>query len=108
MLRYEPNKIADFGVSKIVGASEILYDQCGTPAYIAPEVMVGTGYKPFSSDIWSCGIVLYILLYGTVPFKADCMTDLKDMIINGKYEIKNIISIGIIITKKLRISLKQF
>ena len=64
-------KICDFGVSKIVqNKNLVMEDQCGTPAYIAPEVFSGKGYKGFQSDIWSAGVVLYAMLLGTVPFKA--------------------------------------
>jgi len=70
-------KICDFGVSKIVqNKNLVMEDQCGTPAYIAPEVFSGKGYKGFQSDIWSAGVVLYAMLLGTVPFKAQNMHEL--------------------------------
>ena len=65
-------KICDFGISRILSSpDELLFDQCGTPMYIAPEILLCTknkGYKGFPVDIWSSGIVLYILLSGTLPF----------------------------------------
>lgn len=70
-------KICDFGVSKVVRSNEIMTEQCGTPAYIAPEVFENKGYEGYSSDIWSAGVVLYAMLYGTVPFKASNMTELQ-------------------------------
>jgi len=63
-------KIGDFGVSKVLKKGEIMTDSCGTPAYIAPEVITGNGYSGFSSDIWSAGVVLFAMVYGAVPFKA--------------------------------------
>lgn len=76
-------KICDFGVSKIVQNSKQLQtEQCGTPAYIAPEVFRGKGYRGFQSDIWSAGVVLYAMLFGTVPFKATNMAELQAQIIN--------------------------
>jgi len=69
-------KICDFGVSKLAKPGDIMMEQCGTPAYIAPEVFEGKGYEGYASDIWSAGVVLYAMLYGTVPFKASNMTDL--------------------------------
>ena len=81
-------------MSKKIKTNETLFDQCGTPAYIAPEVMKGSGYSGFSSDIWSSGVVLFILLYGTVPFKAGCIDELNGLIINGEYKLKDNISAG--------------
>jgi serine/threonine protein kinase len=76
-------KICDFGVSKLVSSKmQVQTEQCGTPAYIAPEVFRGKGYKGFQSDIWSAGVVLYAMLYGTVPFKATNMAELQQQIIN--------------------------
>lgn len=76
-------KICDFGVSKLVqNKNQTQHEQCGTPAYIAPEVFKGKGYKGFQSDVWSAGVVLYAMLYGTVPFKATNMGELQQQIIN--------------------------
>ena len=69
-------KIADFGVSKLV-SPEVMYDACGTPAYIAPEMLTGRGYKGVTVDIWSAGIVLYTMLFGNVPFKGQSIEELK-------------------------------
>ena len=65
-------KIGDFGVSRrIDGENELLFEQCGTPAYIAPEIVRDMGYKGFPVDIWSAGICLFAMLYGNVPIKAN-------------------------------------
>jgi serine/threonine protein kinase len=65
-------KICDFGIGKILEKkNQILHDQCGTPMYMAPEILLSTkekGYEPFPVDIWSAGIALYIMLSGTLPF----------------------------------------
>jgi serine/threonine protein kinase len=63
-------KICDFGISKIVKKGEILKEQCGTPAYMSPEMILHQGYRGFSCDIWSLGILLYFLFIGTFPFLA--------------------------------------
>ncbi|CAI2382573.1 unnamed protein product [Moneuplotes crassus] len=85
-------KVGDFGVSKIIDPTQVMYDQCGTPAYIAPEVLRDKGYRGFGIDIWSAGVVLYSMLYGTVPFRAQNMNDLHEMIIKAKYTLKPEIS----------------
>ena len=85
-------KIADFGVSKYVKPNDVMHEQSGTPAYIAPEILREKGYVGFKADIWSAGVVLYAMLFGTVPFKASNMKELHKMIIKGKYNLKEEIS----------------
>lgn len=60
-------KLADFGLSKVMDAAAVLETQCGTPGYVAPEVLKGEGYDE-KVDIWSIGVILYILLCGFPPF----------------------------------------
>ena len=85
-------KICDFGVSKIVKKGERMSEQCGTPAYIAPEILKGKGYDGFTVDVWSAGVVLYAILHGAVPFNAAEMNDLHKQILKGKYKLKEDIS----------------
>ena len=67
-------KICDFGIGRILSSpDELLHDQCGTPMYMAPEILTCSkekGYKGFPVDIWSAGIALYIMLSGTLPFNV--------------------------------------
>jgi len=79
-------KICDFGVSRWINVGESITEQCGTPAYIAPEIISDDGYDNFYVDIWSLGVCLYAMLNGTVPFKASNMSDLKRVINRGKYD----------------------
>lgn len=65
-------KIGDFGVSKQTTQGSQMKEQCGTPAYIAPEILRNKGYG-LNVDLWSAGVVLFAMLYGTVPFKAQSM-----------------------------------
>ena len=70
-------KIGDFGVSaRIEGPSEVLFEHCGTPAYIAPEIVLEHGYLGLQADVWSSGICLFAMIYGSVPFKV---TELKEL-----------------------------
>ena len=80
-------KVCDFGVSKQLKKGDIMHDQCGTPAYIAPEILKNQGYEGFAVDIWSSGVVLYAMLSGTVPFKANNMNDLHKIIIKGNFQV---------------------
>ena len=79
-------KICDFGVSRIIKKGDIMLEQCGTPAYIAPEILLNKGYEGFGVDIWSAGVVLYAMLSGTVPFKANEIKELHKLIISGNYQ----------------------
>ena len=97
-------KICDFGVSKQIRKGDVMHDQCGTPAYISPEILKNQGYEGFGVDVWSAGVVLYAMLSGTVPFKANNMNDLHKMIIRGNYPpIKDISDGNITLTQTLLI-----
>ncbi len=60
-------RIADFGFAKKVNRHGKLKSRCGTPAYVAPEICVGVEYGK-GVDVWSCGVILYLLLSGKIPF----------------------------------------
>lgn len=73
-------KICDFGVSKLASKAETIKEQCGTPAYIAPEVINDEGYNGFYIDHWSLGVLLYAMICADVPFKAQNMKELLEVI----------------------------
>lgn len=79
-------KICDFGVSKHIKPNQILYEQSGTPVYMAPEILKNEGYLGFPVDIWSSGVALYIMLSGTVPFNKTRLQDLQQSIIYNEYK----------------------
>jgi len=85
-------KIADFGVSKQCQPGVKMREQCGTPAYIAPEILKNKNGYSFGVDLWSAGVVLFAMLYGTVPFKAASMEELHSLILRGCYTLKEDIS----------------
>lgn len=83
-----PIKLADFGLAKIVssgGQSSVMHTTCGTPGYVAPEVLKNDGYDT-QVDAWSMGVILYILLCGFPPFHDDNQALLFEQIKNGKYD----------------------
>jgi len=85
-------KIGDFGISKQTeDRHQRMTEHCGTPAYIAPEILKGKPYS-FNVDLWSAGVVLFAMLYGTVPFKSEKMEDLQLQIVKGNYVLKDDIS----------------
>jgi len=85
-------KLCDFGVSKIMKKDQVIKEQCGTPAYIAPEIISEEGYSGYGVDLWSLGVLLYAMLCGTVPFKATNMKDLHLLINKGDFSFPNPIS----------------
>ena len=78
-------KLADFGLAHILKENEILETACGTPGYVAPEVLNGDGYQT-PVDMWSLGVVLYILLCGFPPFYDDSTRILFEIIKQGRYD----------------------
>jgi len=85
-------KLCDFGVSKRFTKGELLNERCGTLIYIPPEMFLETPYDGTLSDVWSLGIVLYIMLYGNLPFQGDGIGVLKEKIISDKVPLRNKIS----------------
>jgi len=90
LLRAEDNdseiKIADFGFAKkVLAPDSLLTEQCGTPGYVAPEVLKGVPYDT-KADMWSLGVIIYILLGGYPPFIEDNTRELFRIIRKGKYE----------------------
>ncbi|MCD9558439.1 CBL-interacting serine/threonine-protein kinase 24 [Datura stramonium] len=62
-------KVSDFGLSALPQQGvDLLHTTCGTPNYIAPEVLSNQGYDGAAADVWSCGVILYVLMAGYLPF----------------------------------------
>ncbi|KAH9520600.1 Serine/threonine-protein kinase dclk1, variant 2 [Dermatophagoides farinae] len=81
-------KLADFGLAVEVEPGEKLYTVCGTPTYVAPEILLEIGYS-FPVDIWAAGVILYILLSGQPPFanEENDQVQLFDQIISGNFDL---------------------
>lgn len=69
-------KIIDFGLGNLYDNSEKLNTSCGSPCYAAPELIAGEEYNPLKVDIWSCGIVLYYMVAGYLPFNEGSKAEL--------------------------------
>ncbi len=76
--------LADFGFATEVFAPNSISKQCGTPYFVAPEVILGDGYDT-RADMWSVGVIVYSLLSGTLPFNGRRHLDLYQKIIAGQY-----------------------
>ncbi|KAL3323112.1 hypothetical protein AABB24_040294 [Solanum stoloniferum] len=82
-------KVTDFGLSAFTDhlrQDGLLHTTCGTPAYVAPEVLGNHGYDGATSDIWSCGVILYVLLAGFLPFQDDNVMAMYKKIHKGDFK----------------------
>nr|GLL34341.1 CBL-interacting serine/threonine-protein kinase 6 [Ipomoea trifida] len=82
-------KVTDFGLSAFsdhLRQDGMLHTTCGTPAYVAPEVIAKKGYDGAKVDIWSCGVILYVLLAGFLPFQDDNIVAMYRKIYRGDFK----------------------
>lgn len=87
-------KIADFGLSNIMTDGNFLKTSCGSPNYAAPEVISGKLYAGPEVDVWSSGVILYVMLCGRLPFDDEFIPALFKKISNGVYTLPNYLSSG--------------
>jgi len=79
-------KIADFGLARLVSSKDLMKTACGTPGYVAPEILKNQGYDSGAVDMWSTGVILYILLCGFPPFYEEELPALFDQIMNARFD----------------------
>ncbi|XP_055295026.1 ovarian-specific serine/threonine-protein kinase Lok [Sitodiplosis mosellana] len=84
-------KISDFGLSKLVKNNSVLKTLCGTPLYVAPEVLLTNGKGEYTEkvDIWSLGVVLFTMLSGTLPFADDYGSPAQEQIKTGNFQFRS-------------------
>ncbi|WIA14302.1 hypothetical protein OEZ85_002836 [Tetradesmus obliquus] len=87
-------KIADFGLSNVMRDGHFLKTSCGSPNYAAPEVISGKLYAGPEVDVWSCGVILYALLCGSLPFDDENIPNLFKKIKGGIYNLPSHLSPG--------------
>ncbi|XP_009795102.1 CBL-interacting serine/threonine-protein kinase 6-like [Nicotiana tabacum] len=82
-------KVTDFGLSAFsdhLRQDGLLHTTCGTPAYVAPEVIGKNGYNGATADIWSCGVILYVLIAGFLPFQDENIMAMYKKIHRGDFK----------------------
>jgi len=89
-------KIADFGLSNMMKDGDFLSTSCGSPNYAAPEVISGSMYAGPEVDVWSCGVILYALLCGTLPFDDDHVPTLFTKIKKGVFPIPDYLNKSVV------------
>jgi len=87
-------KIADFGLSNVMKDGQFLKTSCGSPNYAAPEVISGSLYAGPEVDVWSCGVILYAILCGSLPFDDENIRNLFKKIKEGHLNIPAFLSEG--------------
>lgn len=82
-------KISDFGLSALAESKRqngLLHTACGTPAYVAPEVINRKGYDGAKADIWSCGVILFVFMAGYLPFHDPNLMEMYRKIGNAEFK----------------------
>ncbi|KAM4608888.1 serine/threonine-protein kinase SIK1 [Polymixia lowei] len=108
-------KLADFGFGNFYNAGEPLSTWCGSPPYAAPEVFEGKEYEGPQLDIWSLGVVLYVLVCGSLPFDGPSLPALRQRVTEGRFRIpffmsqdcENLIRKMLVVDPAKRISVAQ-
>jgi serine/threonine protein kinase len=117
-------KISDFGLSSLyvgdaeagsASRTELLHTTCGTPNYVAPEVLADQGYDGKKADVWSLGVILYVLLAGFLPFDESTIVALFEKIQRAEFAYPSWFSAGardmldkiLVADPKKRLSLKE-
>lgn len=109
-------KIADFGMSALKVQPESLFDtSCGSPHYASPEVVQGISYDGQKADIWSCGVILFALVTGKLPFDDENIRKLLTKVKSGVFtmppylhrDIQDLISKMLTVNPEERISIEE-
>lgn len=85
-------KIVDFGLSNIYKDGQLLKTACGSPCYASPEMIAGHWYEPSRCDVWSCGVILFALVCGYLPFEDGNTAALYRKILHADYRTPRFIS----------------
>jgi len=110
--------LSDFGLSKIISQDTMMETACGTPYYVAPEVLSAQGYDK-EVDLWSVGVITYLLLCGFPPFYGETLPEVFEQIMKADFEFpdpywtdiskdaKDFISKLLVVDSKKRLTAKQ-
>lgn len=102
-------KIADFGMAALETRQRLLETSCGSPHYASPEIVAGKSYHGSPSDVWSCGVILFALLSGHLPFDDPNIRTLLTKVQSGRYLMPQGLSFESrdLISRMLRVNPRQ-
>ncbi|KAI4356132.1 hypothetical protein L6164_000179 [Bauhinia variegata] len=83
-------KVTDFGLGAVKDQTRpdgLLHTVCGTPAYVAPEILAKKGYDGAKVDVWSCGVILFVLTAGYLPFNDQNIAVMYRKICRGQFRL---------------------
>ncbi|ORY33799.1 hypothetical protein BCR39DRAFT_519287 [Naematelia encephala] len=108
-------KIADFGMAALEPSDRLLETSCGSPHYASPEIVAGLSYHGAASDIWSCGVILFALLTGRLPFDDENIRVLLQKVKNGRFampadlpaDAKDLITRMLVVDPEKRITMAE-
>ncbi|KAG7334581.1 hypothetical protein KOW79_001177 [Hemibagrus wyckioides] len=84
-------RVADFGMASLQVGDSLLETSCGSPHYACPEVIRGEKYDGRKADVWSCGVILFALLVGALPFDHDNLRQLLEKVKSGVFHMPHFI-----------------
>jgi len=84
-------RVADFGMASLQPQGNLLETSCGSPHYACPEVIRGEKYDGRRADVWSCGVILFALLVGALPFDDDNLRNLLEKVKRGQFAIPHFV-----------------
>lgn len=87
-------KITDFGLANVQRPNQLMRTVCGTPNYVAPEVLKETGYNGICADVWSAGVMLFVMLSGCLPFDDPVLDELFKKVQKGEYQMSSKFTAG--------------
>ncbi|KAH0791651.1 CAMK family protein kinase [Histomonas meleagridis] len=85
-------KITNFILANFVDRNNLVKTPCGSPCYASPECISGQPYNGFTSDVWSCGVILFVMLTGSFPWTKRKQAELFTQIRNGRFTIPSKLS----------------